>query len=157
MTSQFDPAAFLDFGTTEESVKRPPIPAGDYMGVIGDVAATQWASKTDPTKAGWKFDIPITLDLPQDVAESVGLTNTQLKVTDSVMLDLNDSGAIDFSIGKNGKLRKYREATNNNKAGQFFSARMLSGQVVTVKITHREYPEGSGDLFEQVNGVAAQG
>jgi hypothetical protein len=57
--------------------------------------------------------------------------------------------------GKNGKLRKYREATNNNSAGKPFNIRMLGGQVVTVKIGHREYPEGSGDLFEQVAGIAA--
>jgi hypothetical protein len=154
--STFDPASFLDFTTTEESVKRPPIPAGDYLGVIGDIVASQWASSKDPTKAGWKFEIPLLIDVPGDVAEAIGLTEPTLKVSDSVMLDLTEAKALDFSVGKNGKLRKYRDATGNNKAGQSFNARMLTGHVVTVKITHREYPEGSGDLFENVAGIAAR-
>lgn len=155
--TQFDPSTFLDATTTEESVKRPPIPVGDYTGVIGDLAVRDWVSKTDPTKSGKAVDVPITLDLPADVAESVGLNEPTLKVKDGIMLDLTAAGSIDYSPGKNGKLRKYREATNNNKAGQPFSMRQLSGRVITVKIGHREYPEGSGDLFEEVTGIAAHG
>lgn len=155
MTSQFDASTFLDFTTTEESVKRPPIPVGDYTAVIGDLTTREWVSPKDATKAGIAIDVPLTIDLAQDVADAVGLLEPLLKVKDSIMLDLKDNGSLDFSPGKNGKLRKYREATGNNSAGKPFNARMLSGQVVTVKITHREYPEGSGDLFEQVAGIAA--
>lgn len=153
--SAFDTANFLDFTTTEESVKRPPIPAGEYRGIIGDIAVSEWVSKTDPTKAGVKFTVPIELDLPGNVVESVGLNSPILKVSDSIMLDLTDQKTLDFSPGKNAKLRRYREATNNNKAGVPFSARTLQGKVVTVKISHREYPEGSGELFEQVDAVTA--
>lgn len=155
--SQFDASTFLDFTTTEESVKRPPIPEGDYLGIIGELSASEWVSSKDPTKSGMKFDVPITLDLPEDIWSAAGLRDGQLVVKDSMMLDLTPQKSLDFSAGKNGKLRKYREATNNNKAGQPFSARQLTGQAVTVKITHREYPEGSGDFFEQVSGVAAHG
>lgn len=154
--SQFDTSTFLDFTTTEESLKRPPIPVGDYTGIIGDLTVREWVSPKDPTKAGVAFDVPITLDLPQDVAAAAGLLEPTLKVKDSIMLDLTPQGAIDFAPGKNGKLRRYREATNNNKAGQPFSPRSLSGQVITVKISHREYPEGSGEFFEQVDGISAK-
>ena len=153
--SQFDASTFLDLTTTEESVKRPPIPVGDYTAVIGDLKTREWVSPKDATKAGIAIDVELTIDLPQDIAESVGLLEPTLKTKDSIMLDLTPQGQIDMAPGKNGKLRKYREATNNNKAGQPFNVRMLGGQVVTVKITHREYPEGSGDLFEQVAGIAA--
>ena len=153
--SQFDASTFLDFTTTEESVKRPPIPVGDYLGVIGELSADDWVSQKDPTKSGKKFIVPITLDLPEDIWTAAGLNNGQMIVTDTMMLDITPQGSLDYAPGKNGKLHKYREATNNNKAGQPFNPRMLQGQAVTVKIGHREYPEGSGDLFEQVAGIAA--
>jgi hypothetical protein len=154
-TSNFDVSNFLDATTTQESVRRPPIPVGDYKGIIGDLTVEDWVSSKDPTKSGKKFVVPIELDLPGDVVESIGLSSPLLKVQDSIMLELNSSGAIDYSPGKNSKLRRYREATGNNQSGKPFSPRSLSGHVVTVRISHREYPEGSGDLFEQVDGIAA--
>lgn len=155
--SAFDTSTFLDFTTTEESLKRPPIPVGDYTGVINDLVVREWVSPKDPTKSGVAFDVPITLDLPQDVAAAANLVEPALKVKDSIMLDLKPgTNAIDFAPGRNAKLRKYRDATGNNKAGQPFSPRSLSGQVITVKIGHREYPEGSGEFFEEVLGVAAR-
>ena len=36
--SQFDPQAFLDSTTTEASIKRPPLPIGDYTALITKVA-----------------------------------------------------------------------------------------------------------------------
>jgi len=152
--SQFDASTFLDFTTTEESVKRPPIPVGDYTAVIGDLTTREWVSPKDPTKSGIAIDVPLTIDLPADVAEASGLREPTLTVKDSIMLDLTPQGAIDMAPGKNGKLRKYREATDNNKPGQPFNIRMLGGQVITVKIGHREYPEGSGDYFENPVSVA---
>lgn len=153
--SQFDASTFLDATTTEVSVKRPPIPVGDYTAVIGDLTTREWVSPKDATKHGIAIDVPLVIDLPQDIAASVGLIEPTLTVKDSIMLDLTEAGTLDMAPGKNGKLRKYRDATNNNQAGKPFNIRMLAGQVVTVKITHREYPEGSGDLFEQPASVAA--
>jgi hypothetical protein len=155
--SQFDTSTFLDFTTTEESVKRPPLPEGDYTAVIGDLTTREWVSPKDPTKSGIAVDVQLRIDVPGDVQEALGLTESTLKVKDGIMLDLTPQKTLDMSAGKNGKLRKYRDATNNNKAGQPFNIRMLSGQVITVKIGHREYPEGSGDFFEQPTGVAAHG
>lgn len=152
--STFDTSSFLDFTTTEESVKRPPLPAGDYTGVIGDITVSDWVSRDDPTKAGKKFEVALTVDVPGDIAAEVGLLEPTLKMKDSVMLDLTESGSLDYGVGKNAKLRKYREATGNNVAGKPFNPRMLIGNVVTVKVNHREYPVGSGELFENVLGVA---
>ena len=155
--SSFDPNSFLDFATEEQSLKRPPLPEGEYTAIIGELAVRDWVSPRDPTKSGKAFDVQLTIDVPGDVQAELGLTEPTIKTKDSIMLDLTPTGALDYSIGKNAKLRKYRDATNNNIAGKTFSPRMLIGQVITAKITHREYPEGSGDLFEQVAGVAAHG
>lgn len=157
MSSAFDTAAFLDQTTTEQSLKRPPIPEGDYRGVIGELTPREWVSQKDPTKAGIAFDVPIDLDLPGELVEQLGLSSPTLKVKDSIMVDLTQTTppSIDYGIGKNAKLRKYRDATGMNVPGKPFAPRMLQGNVVTVKIKHREYPEGSGELFEDVVGVAA--
>lgn len=152
--SQFDASTFLDATTTEESVKRPPLPIGDYTAVIGELKAGNWVAKDDPTKAGAKFDVPLTIDVPGTVQEELGLNSPTLTIGDSMMLDVTPQGALDYSPGKNAKLRKYRDATGQNQKGVPFNPRMLQGKVVTVKIGHREY---QGDLFEQVQGVAPVG
>lgn len=155
MTSAFDASAFLDFTTTEQSVKRPPLPVGEYIAIIGELEPRPWVSKTDASKSGMAFDVPLQIDVPGDLQAELGLNEPLLKVKDGIMLDLTPTNGLDMAAGKNGKLRKYREATGMNVAGQPFAPRMLTGKVVTVKIGHREYPAGSGDLFEEVLGVAA--
>jgi hypothetical protein len=51
----------------------------------------------------------------------------KLVLTDSIMLDLNSGGMIDYSPGKNGGLRRYRDATDLNKPGVSFKAKDLIG------------------------------
>lgn len=152
--SQFDPALFLDATTTEALVKRPPLPVGDYTAVIGELKTREWVGQTDPTKSGIAVDVPLTIDVPFETQQALGLDMPTLQVKDSLMLDLTPQGTIDWSIGKNGRLRKYREATGQNQKGVPFSMRQLTGNVVLVKLAHRDY---KGELFEEVAGVAAKG
>ena len=151
-TSMFDPATFLDATMEEPTVKRPPLPVGDYKAVIGEIKARAWTGKKDPTKSGIAWDIPLTLEVPAEVQASLGIEQATLNFTDSLMLDLTEGGTIDNSPGKNRRLRIYREATNMNKPGDVFSARKLQGQVVTVKLTHDLW---EGDIVERISGVAS--
>ena len=148
--SHFDPSAFLDATITEPSTKRSPLPAGrDFVGIIGEVKARNWQGKADPTKSGVVMDIPLEIDLSAYPDVQIGATKVTL--TDGIMLDTTESGMIDTSPGKNGKLRRYREALGMNKAGEPFSFRAMQGRVVKVKISHRTY---EGDIFDQVDSVA---
>ena len=148
MTSNFDPQAFLDATIAEPSVKRPPLPAGrEFVGVIGEVKARTWQGKQDPSKSGIVMDVPITFDL----AQFPELNLKQVTITDGIMLDTTDGGTIDNSPGKNGKLRRYREALNMNKPGDTFSFRAMQGRTIRAKISHRTY---EGDLFDQIDSVA---
>jgi hypothetical protein len=147
--SSFDPEAFLDITLTEPTVKRPPIPVGDYHGILGEIKSRAWQGKKDPSKSGIAWDVPIEIELPPSVATMVG--QPTIKVTDSIMLDITDSGSLDNSPGKNRRLRLYREALDMNKPGDSFSARAMSGRPVLVKIKHEEY---EGDLYERVDAVA---
>jgi hypothetical protein len=162
MSTHFDPAAFLDLPVDEVQVKRPPIAAGDYTAVIENVEAKAWQSKdkydeAGQLKAGIKYEVTLNIEIPAAEAERVGLTLPLLKKTDSIMLELNAGGQIDTAPGKNAALRKYRDALDMNKPGQPFVARAMIGQALRVKISHDEWPRGSGELVEQVSGVARLG
>ena len=160
---QFDPAAFLDMPIDEVQVKRPPILAGDYPAVIKEVTCEAWQSKdkTDPQtgqlKSGLKYNVVLTVDVPEAERTRVGLTNPTLEFRDGIMLEMNASGGIDTAPGKNSALRRYRDALDMNKAGEAFRASAMAGKPLLVKIAHREWPVGSGDLVEEVKGVARLG
>lgn len=152
MISNFDPSAFLDAQITEASVRRNPIPAGsDVIAVIGEPKARSWTGKNDPTKSGVVVDVPLEIDLSMfpELAAQVGVPKVTL--TDGIMLDTTESGGIDNSPGKNGKLRRYREALGMNNPGEPFSFRAMQGRLIKVKIKHRVY---EGELYDEVDSVA---
>jgi hypothetical protein len=151
MSSIFDPNALLDATLDQPTEKRPPLPVGDYTAIIGEVSAATWQSSKDAGKSGVKWNVPLTVQIPAEVKESLQLSVDTITLTDSIMLDLTPQGAIDNSIGKNSRLRLYREALDMNKPGDSFSARRMQGQVILIRIEHREY---QGNLMENVGKVA---
>ena len=154
MTQQhFDPAQFLDMESTEALTRRPPLPVGDYTATVGEVTCVPWTSK-DQTKSGLKFVVPLTLEVPHSVKTELNLSTDTIRLTDGIMLDTTENGGLDFSPGKNGALRRYREALDMNKAGEVFSARKMQGRMLTVKLTHEIY---NGDIQERAGGVAKVG
>ena len=150
--STFDPTAFLDVTTTDELTRRPPIPVGDYPATIGEITCVPWQGKADPSKSGLKYVVPLTLEIPPSVQADLGLTSPTIKLTDGIMLDITESGGLDTSPGKNGALRRYREALGMNKPGEPFSARKMQGQMLTVRVSHEIWQD---QIQERVAGVAA--
>jgi len=152
-TSSFDPQAFLDAQISEPTVKRPPIPAGDYTAVIGEVKARVWQGKKDPTQSGIAWDVPLAIEIPAEVQAALGVEFKDgiLTKTDSIMVDTTPQGTIDNSVGKNNQLRRYRDACDMNKPGDVFSARKMQGIPVLVKIKHGEW---QGEVTEEIAGVA---
>ena len=67
------------------------------------------------------------------------------------MLDITPNGTIDNGPGKNSGMRRYREATDLNKPGDVFSAKLMEGKVIKVRIGHEEY---QGELLDRVTGVS---
>lgn len=153
MSSQFDPSLFLDATIDQPNVKRPPLPAGrDYIGIIGEVKGRNWQGKKDPTQGGIVMDVPVEVDLTAypDVQKALGGLS-KVTMTDGIMLDLTESGSIDNSPGKNGKLRRYREALDMNKPGDVFSFRAMQGRPIRVKVKHETY---EGDIYDKIDAVA---
>jgi hypothetical protein len=157
--SNFDPALFLDATTTEAATRRPPLPVGDYIGTIGEPKSRAWESKKPDAKvkSGIAVDVPIEVDvqsyLPTFSSENQKIFKDVQKVqlNASIMLDLNDGGMIDWGVGRNGALRRWREALDMNKPGEAFSIRMMSGRQVKIKVKHRVY---EGEFFDEIDSVA---
>ncbi len=148
--SIFDPNALLDTTLDEPTLKRPPLPIGDYPAIIGEVVAIQWTSR-DGSKTGYKWNVPLDVQITPDVQQALGIDQSFVRITHGVMLDMTAAGALDNSVGKNRGLRQYREALDLNKPGDTFSARKMVGQMVLVRISHVEY---NGEPTEEIKGVA---
>lgn len=128
--------------------RRAPLPVGDYQAVVGEITVAEYTNKKTGM-IGYRFVVPLSLSVPP--GSIPGFDAPELKLTDSVMLDMTENNTIDIAPGKNSRLRMYREATGMNQAGQTFSPRKLVGQPVLVKIKHEEY---EGNLQERIAGIA---
>jgi hypothetical protein len=165
--SAFDPTQFLDATMTDALIARPPLPAGrSFIAEIGEVKSEKWSSNKDPSnpKSGIKLNIPLGFlvsELPPDIAAQYAGKDgapgmDKITLTHGVMLDLvevNGQPVIDMAPGKNGTLRRYREATGNNVQGQSFNPRMLQGHRVLVKIKHRAYESNVYDEPDAVSKI----
>lgn len=152
--TEFNALEFMDAATTEAFTKRPPLPVGDYIGVIGEIAPKSGDIKKGE-RIGQKYsalNVPIEIDLSQypEVSQIVGVP--KVTVYQMVMLDLTPDGKnLDNGTGKNNNLRRYREALDMNRPGDPFSPRMMQGRPIRVKIKHDLY---EGDLQERVDSVS---
>lgn len=150
----FDPNNFLHLTITEASVKLPPLPPGDYVGVIGEVSASTWVEKNPKDgKApgtGPKFEFSIAIQIPAEVQADLGYPDTY-SMKDGILVSLKPNGAIDLGVGANGSLRRYREACDLNTPGEPFSPIMFTGKVITVRIKHDLW---EGEPINRIGGVA---
>lgn len=148
--SVFNPDTFLDQQFTEANDTQViPVPVGEYTAVIKDVKARQWQSKKDPSIAGLTLDVVWELD-SQEVRELLGRDTVTVK--QGIMLDLTESGGLDFGKGRNVGLGRLREALGLNVPGQAFSFAQLPGRVAKISVSHRI----DGDqIYTDVKGVTA--
>lgn len=151
--SSFEPEAFLDAAIDRPLTKRPPAPAGRPLtAVIQKPKIRSWSSeKGGVSRSGYAADIPLEISLTGADAEAVG--QDRVVVTDSIFLDVTPSGGLDMSPGKNRGLRRYFEATGLNKPGS--SLNSLAGRMLKVVLRHELASDGSGDVYERVDSIAA--
>lgn len=153
-SSIFDPSLLLDSTTTEEAVRLPPLPVGDYIATIGEPKVRAWESKKEDAKnkGGYAVDIPVKVNLTEypELASLMGNVE-EYSLSTSVFLDTNAGGNLDWGAGKNGGLRRWREALDMNRAGEPFSLRMMQGRRIKVKVKHDPY---QGELYAKIDSVA---
>lgn len=144
----FDAQSFLDATVSSSNSTRViPVPLGEYMGIIDKVSPRQWQSK-DGTQSGIALDV---IWLVEDAGVKQALGRDTVTVKQGVMLDLNTSGGLDLSDGKNIGLGRLREAVGKNEEGQPFAFSMLPGLSAKISVTHRVNGE---DTFAEVKAVA---
>ncbi len=146
--SQFDPTSFLSATLTAPTIKRPPIPAQEYVGVISSINPK---SGSKDSKDWYSLEVSLSLEIPGDIKESLGLTSSSLTLKDNVFLDVTPSGGLDAAPGRNGKLGMYRKALDLNNVGQSFSPSQMEGKTLLVKIKHDLYND---QIQEKVAAVA---
>ena len=153
--SAFDPNSFLDATTTEAAVRRPPLPImnpasadGLYTGVLGEAKMREWTGRADPSKSGYACDIPVVIEVPPQLQETLKL-QPQLTLMGGGFVDV-DKGTLDWAPGRNRVLRSYRDATGLNVPGQPFNLRMLTGKMVKVQIDNEMY---QGDILDKIKNV----
>jgi hypothetical protein len=149
--SNFDPEQFLGAALDAPLSKRPPADAGvPYSATIQTPKIRAWSSeKGGVARSGFAADIPLEITLTPEVAARVG--QPTIILSDSVFLDTTSDGKLDMSPGKNRGLRRYYEATDLNKPGTTLSH--LAGRMVKCVLKHDLASDGSGDIYERLNGI----
>ena len=120
-----------------------PIPEDEYKAVIKEI-------KADTTPKGSPLLELIWIVDSQEVRDLIGMEEPTVRQT--IWLDINEQGAMEFGKNKNIGLGKLREALGQN-TGAAWSINKMLGQVATVNIKHRLGSEGG--IFAEVKGVRA--
>ena len=120
-----------------------PIPEAEYPGVIKEVKPDVTAKGSPLLELIWIVD-------DQGVRDLIGLDEPTVRQT--IWLDINEQGGLEFGKNKNIALGKLRDALGQND-GKPWSALMLIGQPATINIKHRLGSEGG--VFSEVKGVRA--
>lgn len=149
MATTFDPNTFLNQSFDESNdTKVTPCPVGEYLAIAEKVEIKPWAAR-DGSSSGLKAEI--VWDVQDDNVKAL-LGKDTVRVRQQQMLDLTDTGSLDFSKGKNIGLGRLREALGLNTPGEPFSFGMIQGQMAKVKVSHRAVGE---DLYDEVKAVAS--
>lgn len=148
MATTFDPATFLNQEFNEAlDTKVVPCPAGEYLGLAEKVEVKPWAAK-DGSSSGLK--LVILWDIQDENVKSL-LGRDTVRVGQDQMLDLTETGQLDFGKGKNVGLGRIREALGLNTPGEPFSFGMIQGRLAKVKVSHRAVGE---DMYAEVKAIA---
>lgn len=145
--AEFNAESFLHTQYTEEnSTVRLPLIEGEYRGLITKVAAAMTKNGTPKLDVSWEID-------HAELADEVGRDKTTIRQT--VWLDFNDAGNLDFGSGKNLQLGRLREAVGQNVAGDPWSPKNLEGEMATVRVKHRVDANDAEVIYEDIRSVTA--
>jgi hypothetical protein len=147
----FDPATFLNQTFDESnSTESVPTPEGEYLAIAEKVEVKQWSSR-DGSTSGLKAEI--LWDIQDDAVKAL-LDKTSVKSRQQIMLDLTETGNLDFGKGKNVQLGRLRTAVDLNNPGEAFAFGMIQGRMATVSVKHRVVEDR---IYDEVKGVAKAG
>ncbi len=144
MTTSFNADAFMATEIEGElDTEFTPIPEAEYQALIKEVKPGTTTKGSTYMEVIWIIDNP-------EVRELLGMDEPTAKQT--VWLDFNDAGALEFGKNKNVGLGRLRDALAQN-TGSPWKPTDLLGQVATVDIKHRLGDKGG--VFAEVRSVRA--
>lgn len=152
--SVFNPDAFLDQTTDQEgSTFVTPIPVGEFRAIVDRDVAFREEEIKKGARAGEKMylcDILWRIE-DEDVEKQIG---RKAIARQSCFVDIKD-GQLDFSEGKNVQLNRVRDAVGQNKPGQPWSPRMLTGQMAMIQVTQRPDENDPRTIYNDVKRVGS--
>lgn len=149
--SVFNPDLFLSTTTEETGETRyTPIPVGEWTGQVKSVSARR--THSEKTGLDYTFlEVQWTI-LDDEVRQALGIDAPQCR--QSFILDLTDSGSLDFGKNKNIRLSRLRDAVGQNSPGRPWAPSHLEGQMAKVKVVHRPHQE-TGEPMAEVSAATA--
>lgn len=149
-----DPMDFLNQTVTGAmSTQRIPVPKGEYPAIIKELGHRTLESKDEPGKLRHIMDITWRLD-DENVKAVTGLPEPTVRQT--VWLDLDAEGRLDYSPGKNVDLGRVREAVGQNDPNTEWRPSMLVGAAGVISIEHTPGKQ-PGDVYANVSKVGKLG
>ena len=145
----FNPENFINTETTESNSTRViPVPEGDHRAFIDKVDAKTLGQNQSPALSIlWKID-----DMDGSVQEATG--REENRVEQLIWLDINDSGGLDHSDGKNVQLGRLRKALGQNQPGQAWAPSMLVGGMAMIHVSHDPDKNDPDVVYARVRRVS---
>lgn len=147
----FDPDTFMqqtiDAPLETEYVMVPP---GEYVATIDDFSSDAFEQISFDYKKGPRAGTPgvmTKLTLPfviQDETVKTEMQRDKVVVTKQLILDLDDSGGLDFGKNKNVELGRIRSAVGQNDGQPWSIAKLRGAGPVMVKIVHTAFDRRDG-------------
>lgn len=125
------------FAGPANSVKRTPVPVGEWKSRIDDVELETFPGRKDPSKVYLRCNV--THVIIDEAPEIKALKREKVVMVQQFLVDLTDSGSIDFSEERNITLGRLRAATGMNTPGAEWSFPAFKGKVVKVKVGHEMF------------------
>lgn len=141
--SVFNADSFLQSTITAvNATSRPPIPAGEYNGIIKSVAI-----RTPKTSV--ILDINWIVD-DESVRKATGVAEPVVR--QSIFLDINEQGQLDTSETANLQLGRLRAAVGQNTSAAWAPSR-LEGAMAKISVTQRPNDNDPSIIYNDVKSV----
>lgn len=147
--SAFNPEAFEQTVVEgENQTAYIPVPEGDYEAYIED-----YEFKSVVVNGEERVTCNISWVIPdEELANSLNMQ--ELKVRQTLWLDLTGDGGIDFGTNKNVQLGRLRQALGLNEPGKPFKWSDLRSAQATISVNTRQDKNDASKVYNDVTKLA---
>ena len=143
--STFNPDTFLNTEVSSANATAyVPVAEGEFPGSIKKIAPRVL------TDGRAVLDVTLAVD-DETVRQETGMAEPTVRQT--IWLDLNESGSLDFGKGRNVGLGRLRDALGQNVSGKPWQPGMMIGGVAKIKVTHSIDKRDNETIQAQVSSV----